>query len=286
MKNHGKKNMFLGHFTNLRKLELILEDMQLNFGNLSNTNDPFENRNILFKIIVRHAHGGLVTTSESILKDNLKDMFKVLCFTLEENIDLIAEKPRMWQQYGDMHKGCCFIFRKDKLDQEFKKRKSKQNNYTNRRVYYNLETKKEKLKDIFFNNEIDKMLEKNGYRKEILTDYIWKNRELFLFTKMTDWSTEHEYRYCIYEKNEGNPLHHLNILSSLEEIILGEQVTNEYTRMLFRKCNDINIRITKLDWINGFPIKEVVKDIDKKNHPFIEEKKQKEINIAMAKKKL
>ncbi len=286
MNNKSDKVTFLGHFTNLRKLELILENMQFKFSSLSNTNDPFENKNILFKIAVRHAHGGLVTTSERIIKDNLKDMFKVLCFIQEDNMELIVKKPRMWEQYGDMHKGCCIILRKDKLDQEFKKIKNKQNNYANRRVYYNLESKKDKLKSIFNNYEIDKMLEENGYKKHILTDYIWGHRELFIFTKMSDWSTEHEYRYSIYDKNSEIMSYYLNILNSIEEIVLGEQVTNEYTKMMYRKCKDLNIRLTKLDWINGFPYKEFVRDIEKKDYPSIEEKMQNEIDRAMAKKKL
>ncbi len=278
--------MYLGHYTNLRSLELIIEGMQLKFSSLSKTNDPFENKNLLFKIIIRHKRGTLVTTSRQIEKENLKDYFKVICFTIENDIGKIIEKPRMWQQYSDMHRGCCLVFNKEKLDRQYKEITEQYEESTHRRVYYTLEKWKDKIRELIRNDNIDKILKEKGYQNKNVTDYIWKNRNLFIFSKMKDWETENEYRYCIYTNKSKNKEIFINIGDSIEEIILGEQVTNAYTKMLYNRFEDAKIIISKIEWVNGFPYKEIVKNVDETDYPSMEQTMQQEIRDAIKRSEL
>jgi len=250
--------MYLGHFTNLRSLELIIERMRMKFGVLSNTNDPFENKNLLFKVAITNKNLRLVTTTDRLLKNNVKDNFKLICMTLTNNSEQIYEKPRMWEQYADNHRGCCLIFNKDKLDQQFKKIKSSNELYANRRVYYTLEKNREKIRKMIFDEDIESRLYQNGFKQQIISDYIWENREVFLFSKMEDWISEKEYRYLIYSQNRN--IVYMEIADALEEIILGEKVTNEYTGMIFNKFVSGEVKISKIEWVNGFPLKKEVED--------------------------
>ena len=248
--------MYLGHFTNLRSLELILEKKKMKFSVLSNTNDPFENRNLLFKVAIQKKNLRIVTTTDRLSKENFKNYFKLICMTQAEQIDYIYEKPRMWEQYGDKHNGCCLVFDKNSFDYEFESIKKANEFYASRKVFYTLEKNKDKIQSMMFDEIIESRLRKIGFKKNIITDYIWENRGILLFQKMSDWMTEKEYRYCIYSFENEN--RYINISESLKEIILGEKVTNEYTKMLAKRYENEDVIISKIEWFNGFPQKKIV----------------------------
>ena len=91
-----------------------------------------------------------------------------------------------------------------------------------------------------------------------------------------------EYRYCIYETDSKKPAKFIDMSDSLFEIVLGEQVTDTYTKMLYEKCQNENISLSKLEWINGYAIKRKVEYEDMPRYPSMEERIQQEIRQSLA----
>lgn len=246
-------NKLLGHYTNLYSLEKILEKKKLKFGPYNLTNDPFENKDLYF-VIVDKKNKDISYDSDTIFcNGQLKAPFKLLCFSVSNDIEFFYKRPRMWSQYTNNHNGCCLILDKNKFDEEFKSLKVTGCKKSKSFVHYNLDKKQNRIID--FCNK----LSANGLNNNIdISNLIYKSRKLFLYSKMQDWKMEKEYRYCIYTNNKNDIL--INICNSIKEIILGENVSAMYQKMLYLWSKENNIPISIIYWENGFPIKCVLDD--------------------------
>lgn len=249
------KKLLLGHYTNLSSLEYILQKRALRFGSFHRTNDPFENTNPDFDIKISDD----VTGDSSIFfGDNLlKRPFKLLCFSVSNDLSFFYNRPRMWSQYADDHRGCCLILDKTVFDTAYKSLNIANSKKSKSRLYYDLDQKKGEISSacrhltsvVSSNEEIDV----NG-----ITDFIHDNQRLFLYSKMDDWKEEKEYRYCIYTHAKEDVL--IDISGSLREIILGHKVSSMYQRMLYLWGKEKRITISYVFWENGFPTRIELKD--------------------------
>lgn len=240
----------MGHYTKLSSLESILQKLELKFGLFNRTNDPYENKNLEFTIWDEDRS---ISYDSSIFIDDgrLRKPFKLLCFSVSNEIDFFYKRPRMWSQYADNHHGCCLILDKDKFDKKFMSLKITKSKKSKSSVYYTLDKKEKeisvlckKLSDLFQENDI-------GIKK--ITDCLYKAKRLFLYSKMQDWKQEKEYRYCIYTYDDNDIF--IDISDSLSEIILGEKVSPLYHEMLYKWGKKRNIQVSYIWWKNGLPDK-------------------------------
>ena len=208
--------MLLAHFTSINKLELILENLSFKFGCLQNTNDPYENKNIFFTYRIKRTNGGrLATLSDNYYKnEKTKDKFYILCFSCRSDRGELINKPRMWSQYGNNHNGCCIILNKDNFENSYSHLRHHQMdkseiNYDLNENYEKVETKSKELSRF-----VD---EKTNIDK--IRDFIWDNRDIYLFKKMRDWYEESEFRYCIYSSKTNDEIY-LEIKDSIDCIVL------------------------------------------------------------------
>ncbi|MDO8733931.1 MAG: DUF2971 domain-containing protein [Elusimicrobiota bacterium] len=240
----------LGHYTNLSSLEKILQRRELQFGSFIKTNDPFESQNLDFDIKTKQN----VSIDSSIFfgSDQLKRSFKLLCFSFSKNMRFFYNRPRMWMQYADNHHGCCIILDKNKFDNKFKDLKCKGVVFKKSQSYlaYNLENKKDDVLDIC-NSLAELVPDHRKIKIKTITDFLNKEKDIVLYSKMSDWKEEREYRYCVYTYSKKNIL--IDIEDSLLEIVLGEKVNLLYLKMLYTLCKDKNISISHIYWKNGFP---------------------------------
>jgi hypothetical protein len=248
---------FLSHYTRLSALELILQKKQMRFGSFDKTNDPFENQNLEFTI-TNKIYGVIEYDSDIFFRAaQLKKPFKLMCFSFSNTIDYLYKRPRMWYQYGDDHRGCCIILDKHAFDSDFEALKIKKAKTSKSRVAYNLEEKEDSI--ISLCDQLTSLCpspETIDIKK--ITDHMYKNRNLLLYTKMGDWKEEREYRYSIYTYEEDDLF--IDISNSLHEIILGHKVSSLYQRLLFSWGKEYRIPISVIYWENGFPIKVPLSD--------------------------
>lgn len=238
----------LGHYTNLSALESILQKIELIFGSFNQTNDPYENRNLEFTI---WGEEDFYDSSLFIAEGQLRKPFKLLCFSISNEIEFFYKRPRMWSQYANNHHGCCLILDKDKFDKKFKSLKVDKSIKSKSPVAYTLDKSERGISQLC--RALSYLLKEKDSDLKKITDFLFEARKLFLYSKMQDWEQENEYRYCIY--TEYNHDIFIDITSSLSEIILGEKVSPLYRKMLYKWGEEKNIKVSYIWWENGFPNK-------------------------------
>lgn len=182
-------NKILGHYTNLSSLEGILKKNKIRLGSFDKTNDPFENRNFEFSIYQEDINAPGFDSEIFFLSGQQRKPFKLLCFSMSDKIDFFSERPRMWFQYADNHNGCCLIFNKDKFDIEFNKIKMKKINKTKSLVTYNLNKKKREV--LSYCHGLSELVRyPNAIVNKSITGFLYKNRKIFLYSKMSDYKEE------------------------------------------------------------------------------------------------
>lgn len=195
-------------------LEFILPHARLLLSPIMKTNDPRENKPLLFTYNSNHKNGsiGMFELNE---KCNLvlKSDCKVICFSKDFRNYQGCHLSKMWAQYGDNHRGVCL-----EIDRELFI-KDNQN-----------------LIDSYFFNDIiyikpdyqrrSKLLNVNlvQYETEGNLNYLKKefrneNINFLYFTKNDEWESESEKRLLIFSETKENEF--CSIRNSLIGIHLG-----------------------------------------------------------------
>jgi hypothetical protein len=127
---------YVCHYTKLETaLEHILPEKRLKLSPLGKTNDPRESKpwNLLLPFTIgiqgeeRKKQGALVTRALDEIRRVMKEDWKVLYFTMDHSYTdefdiprtytiLGYDRPRMWAQYAENHRGVCIQFDGDKLN--------------------------------------------------------------------------------------------------------------------------------------------------------------------------
>lgn len=248
-------NLYLYHYTSVETLFKILYYNSLRFSDLCKTNDLFEQKpKIIFKSKDPDDYERI-----RIIKQYLNDRrkrVKVLCFSQdsqyedeqlkniqhEMGIHLSKDKqkahmigrgfalPRMWAQYAANNQGACIIFNK----KELLKLAQEQNVLVSHQpvIYKNAfdsfvidESLIEAMRTLIQNN-----------KENALTQIIACNTlfvEYNYFSKVTDWSSENEYRILSTSSNPNEIIEIHDISHALAGIVLGGKTSAEYQFLLF-----------------------------------------------------
>lgn len=253
--NNFNSEKYLYHYTDFETAIKIICSNNLLFSSITKTNDTTESK---LKIDFEYKdtyeidiYKNMVSEITKYFNENF-EIVQLLCFSMDLKI---AEKdrkkyvaaldaknkfydvsgrgfalPRMWAQYAKKNEGVCFIFNKDKLIQQVKKRiafsKCK-------KVTYNSFSKKhlisvERMEALY--NKIS--LVSNGTLT--LLDMIQKDKDFLdynFFEKLDDWKNENEYRIIALIDNKNKQDYRMPIngmLSFLEGIVIGEKMDQAY----------------------------------------------------------
>lgn len=252
------------HFTKYANAISILAGGKLRFGNMTNTNDPFELSDLIFEI-QSDGYGGYCDR-DIIEKKNFRDFYKLLCFTKyeaaikfdQEILKNIMDKPKMWSHYGEMLNGVCFVFDKASFDAEvccqFEQCMHNDVEYVSikddyRRIRHKL--------DSAFNSKNHQEI-KNIYQDSNI-----------LFLKHKDWRDENEYRYIL--DYESNIKADISVDSSLLAVVFSyrQDVDMQDKINFIRSClsKPYQNKSYLLDWSSGFPD---IRSYD--DHIYLEEK--------------
>ena len=156
----------------------------------------------------------------------------------------------MWHQYADNHNGCCLILNKKSFDIQFQKLKTPNRVLYPSKVSYDLEEKKHEISAYISRELIDGP---NGVQASEIENKIFDKKDWFLFLKNEDWKEEQEYRYLLYSKRNKDTDVFSEITDSLEQIVLGDKVSQFYYEMLIDWARNKSFEIVKLTWDDGFP---------------------------------
>lgn len=256
------------HYTTANTaIEYILNEKEILFNSVRNTNDPLE---FLDYCHVVSTNGEIGNTEIRRLIDVghdinsiIKRKFKICCFCEDKEIsgDLYSNNPimykgycrsRMWSQYADDHKGVCLIFNKSRLIREITKDINIK--HYEKKVIYD-----DNLPGLFDACDIEYDKDHNKLALERACEYIDK----YLFMKLRDYEHENEFRIALLsDKYPNDDKIKVRINSSLIGIIVGTKFNDIYMPSI-KKVKGKRIPIFKLAWFNGKP---ELLDVTKKVH--------------------
>ena len=232
----------LYHYCSLQTaVEYILPSMKLKLGPIINTNDPRENKDLVFAASYNwdqniNNHDLNVKRFCNILRDDCK----LICFST--NKELFGwELSRMWAMYGNKHKGICLEIDKEQFINEnpFLKK--------DRVKFQNINYVDSIPKKFIGHPEID-YTELKQYGETIYLRKRFRQRyfsELYL-TKTKEWKSEQEFRLIYFSNSDKDE--YCSIKSSLNRILLGVDFNMVYYPSITKLSN---IKIDKLKYGDG-----------------------------------
>lgn len=195
---------------------------------------------------------------DSIILDNIKSQFKIICFTRDNpiqpsnvatNVGLFRGwgKPVNWAMYGDKHKGVCLMFEKTILDKDINNNIENCNIYKGNVIYTNNPLSK-KSRSIKYND-----IKNNRTYKSIIS-LIQKNIDNFFFQKLTDWQHELEYRWVVQSRSKSQTYINVPIHNSIKAIVMGCNISDENYLVIDDLKKIYKVKLYHLNWSNGTPM--------------------------------
>lgn len=200
---------FLFHYTSSSTcLTDILPYKRLLMNSIQKSNDPYESQ--LFYFTLENIPTTITDPflcsrfrTDTNLKVRLRT--RMLCFSTKKRLIEGFNLPRMWAQYGENHKGICLVIKKN----EFLKENKPLIDFKSK-VYYSKE---------LINPKVDyNMFEGIKDHEKRISKIIKVLKKQIFFSKMTDWSSENEFRCINISRPEKE---YCTIEKSLFGIILG-----------------------------------------------------------------
>jgi hypothetical protein len=278
---NSKDSLF--HFT---KREIAFEDIlntgSLRFYNIGGTDDPREYKKWNF---TEMSYSDIDEKEERdptlFLKTNeefnsvLKNQSFIGCYTTN-NISEISndsteikatsikygyERPRMWSQYGEHHKGICLVFSKNELekiiDNEFSNCDLVFKEYVKYQNGFRIEN--DHITTTYNSSE----RQKNDLHGFVI-DHIKKVHIAAYFTKDIDYQDESEYRIILIDRVEKQKYKEVKIAKALKGIILGDLFSDVYLPIIQNFKEKYRCNIRRMYYHKGNPnlIKYIKRDID------------------------
>lgn len=265
---HPAEDNYVYHYTSFETArDYILQNGQIQLGNIKNTNDPREREELSFSYCGRgDTTYWLLCGSENdkikahdLVQIYSRQYIKLGCFTKDyfplDNVSWPCrgwEHPRMWSQYANDHQGVCLIFSKQRLNESIKKGLIDISYFDSGDISYG---------DVLDLNNISLKLDGDDWnrstdKEKFIGDLIWKNRKELYFFKHLDWQAEREYRWITLSEKKEPML--LDFEKSLIACICGYRMTKENIDLIQSMSCKYNATTAKLNWSKALPYKPVI----------------------------
>lgn len=273
-------NQYLYHYTTMEKAYNILCSNELWFSDLTSTNDMFEQKvKISFKDVKKlHSekdesieYRATVAKINEVRKymDRSRTSIKLLCFSrdvefstlndqsaytkLQESLtsDLRAinvigrgfSLPRMWAQYASDNKGVCFIFNKNKI---LRKVKRLGHSFMSGNVEYHPLYSPYRMPVDEFNKTYELITTQYDDAIKTMLKDEYQYLRYDLFSKLSDWSSENEYRIILTNNIGEKTVKLKNIREAIEGIVFGANTDDANTTIINLLGKEYELDIRKI----------------------------------------
>lgn len=251
----GKRGEVLFHYTTLaRAVEDILPTMRMKLSPFAEMRDPRESK----EWGVSASGWGDNPDPEgrrywelSRHVNELKRTCRLLALTRDDPDATTGDygrgfaRPRLWEQYGGAHTGVCLCFDRDALIGSMDAAFSGELFFRHDAVEY---------RDERLDRELDfdaAVLAEGVDLPSVVAQHLEKHWQSLFFTKLTDWASEHEYRFLV-RRADFDPMY-IGISDSLRSICVGPDTSGSYFPSLAALCEPHSISMRKLVWWNNVP---------------------------------
>lgn len=215
----------------------ILPYDQLRLNSTYAMNDPLENQAWAIVPVGGYKNGGQ-GSGGSRWSERVKNSIKILSFTVDregEPNSIYARgfaRARMWEQYGDRHRGVCFVFDRQRVQQ---------------RIYELGVLGQEWWQGpVTYRDELNPHL---TIESGSLEDHVSQYRDYFIFSKLTDWQSEQEYRFARVAPEEAYAYFPIHTVCSA--VILGQRLPDWQVPGIVEKCDPRGIHVFGMSWGDG-----------------------------------
>jgi hypothetical protein len=187
----------------------------------------------------------------------MRDRMRVLSLTRDADdpggsfreFDCCWARPRMWEQYGDDHRGACLLFDSARLERAIRKQRPDERT----RHLGNVEYKREGSAEVYHRGLVADQILSAGDPAQAVADYINANRDAYFFLKSDDFATEYEYRVVLAAGDDRDDYAWIDYGDSLVGVVLGERVPEWQRAGAIGACSKIEAKLGRMIWMNGRP---------------------------------
>ena len=241
----------------------ILPTKRLKLSQRKDTNDPWE-----YKFRLLNTSGRLPTSEAQqmaldvhpAIDRTLRFDHRIASFctnrrpTLElENGDEVEDqyaltegwnKPRMWAQYGENHRGACLVFSKKAIEADMAGMALQADRKLSGFVHY---TQRNRMPYESFTIDASQLLQQG------INDYAWTfakvNLEEIFFRKHIDYRDEAEFRVVLYDPESKYEF--LDVSASLMGVIWGDKSSDRQLKKLHPQCYERELGCGFIYWDRG-----------------------------------
>lgn len=259
--DEGDGQLLLFHYTKAdTALNHILRDGRLRMGPYANTNDPRESKDWLFALYCNTeiAPTGAALKVSNELTTELKKECRLSCFSGEAVRDKTAAAPglastwgraRMWDQYGDRHRGVVLSFRLTSLLRNAVAELSPRGKLFFGRVEY---TDPREQRDLFaFAVDYDRW--RSSSQEEYAARHLDHYRDWLFFTKNSDWQQEAEYRLLLHSFDPSESF--IPIAGALIDVSIGDLFPEDRVLECRTLAEALGARVSRVTWRNGMAVR-------------------------------
>lgn len=242
-----KPEGLLAHYTKAATaFEHILRTRTLRLGAYADMQDPAENKDIVPGTATygdrEDAEEGWNAAIDAIKQ--MRDSCRLLCLTHDAvstrgTFGCSWARPRMWEQYGDRHRGACLLFDRDRLHAVLEYEGQGHGAFYLGDVRYTEAGIAESATRSIMDDRIFNAEE----RDEAIDEYIDTHHRDFFFLKSDDFRSEHEFRAVLLAGDFDDDVH-IDYRDALVAVVVGERFPDWQIAGAAEICNEAGAMCT------------------------------------------
>lgn len=249
----GVNGRFVYHYTSrAAAFEHILPAKSFRLGSLSSMRDPLDNKERAQNVFTPVSWPDADVDRLLQLEQDTLTNTKILSLTIDKPLEPgVSEthawgyaRPRMWEQYGENHRGVCLVFDRAALHAAIMPRLEAINLTTWGEVIYSdfpldgfPNARKLDATTLMVSGGEDVA---RGYRA-----HLQENAPELFFRKVEDWATERELRYVLLD-DDGSEV--IVPYGKLHAVIVGERFPLWQHPGAAKLCHEAGAQILTIEW--------------------------------------
>lgn len=250
---------WLAHYTSAQVcFEHILPSGQLRMSPYADMRDPLENKDLLHGLGFYGDQPEWGPVYDAVVRgvNFIRGQARLLSFTRDAPLRASAAhplfrccwaRPRMWEQYGDIHRGVALVFDRQGLEETLAEELRRRAPFYLGEVRYTPAG----LADSAARTIVDDRVFDSAKRSVAVAGHLEQHHQDFYFLKTDDWATEYEYRAVVIDPEGGEV--RVAYGDALRAVVVGERFPDWQVPSAVEACAAAGVELRRVKWLNQRP---------------------------------